>query len=227
MLQSVERLNHILTIILNLVYVNFLWILFTILGLGIFGIGPSTYALVSICRQWVRGQSLPVFKTYWKYYKESFRESVIISWIYLIGGIVLIVDLMHVANWYVRVALFVISFIYLLSLVYIFPIMAHYNWKGIRIKIKMSLIFGFSCLQYSLVLFLVNGGIYWAATNFFPGVLTFLGISFLFYLITWTANQVFTRMETMDAKELKDKYIHQNAKENWDEKTNGIKVSQC
>ena len=227
MLQSVERLNHILTIILNLVYVNFLWIIFTILGLGIFGIGPSTYALVSICRQWVRGQSLPVFKTYWKYYKESFRESVIISWIYLIGGIVLIVDLMHVANWYVRVGLFVISFIYLLSLVYIFPIMAHYNWKGIRIKIKMSLIFGFSCLQYSLVLFLVTGGIYWAATNFFPGVLTFLGISFLFYLITWTANQVFTRMETMDAKELEDKYIHQNAKENWDEKTNGIKVSQC
>jgi uncharacterized membrane protein YesL len=207
--------------------VNFLWIIFTILGLGIFGIGPSTYALVSICRQWVRGQSLPVFKTYWKSYKESFRESVIISWIYLIGGIVLIVDLMHVANWYVRVALFVISFIYLLSLVYIFPIMAHYNWKGIRIKIKMSLIFGFSCLQYSLVLFLVTGVIYWAATNFFPGVLTFLGISFLFYLITWTANQVFTRMETMDAKELEDKYIHQNAKENWDEKTNGIKVSQC
>ena len=228
MLKSVERLNHVLTIILNLVYVNFLWLLFTIFGLGIFGIGPSTYALVSICRQWVRGNhSLPVFKTFWKYYKESFKESVIISWIYLIGGIVLIVDLMHVANWYVRVALFVISFIYLLSLVYIFPIMAHYNWKGILFKMKMSLLFSFSCLQYSLVLFLVTGGIYWAATTFFPGVLTFLGISFLFYLITWTANQVFTRMETMDAKELEDKSIYHNAKENWDEKTNGIKVSGC
>ena len=226
MLKSVERLNHVLTIILNLVYVNFLWLLFTIFGLGIFGIGPSTYALVSICRQWVRGNhSLPVFKTFWKYYKESFKESVIISWIYLIGGIVLIVDLMHVANWYVRVALFVFSFIYLLSLVYIFPIMAHYNLKGILFKMKMSLIFGFSYLQYSLVLFLVTGGIYWAATTFFPGVLTFLGISFLFYLITWTANQVFTRMETMDAKELEDKSIYHNAKENWDEKTNGIKVS--
>ncbi|MFB3168279.1 DUF624 domain-containing protein [Neobacillus sp. 179-C4.2 HS] len=227
MLKSVERLNHVLTIILNLVYVNFLWILFTIMGLGIFGIGPSTYALVSICRQWVRGQSLPIFKTYWKYYKESFRESVVISWIYLVGAIVLIVDLNHVSNWYVRVALFVISFIFLVSLVYIFPIMAHYNWKGIRIKIKMSLLFGFSCLQYSLVLFLVTGVMYWGATNFFPGVLTFLGVSFLFYLITWTANQVFTRMETMDTEELEDKYIHQNAKENWDEKTKGIKVSQC
>ncbi|MFS0778232.1 DUF624 domain-containing protein [Neobacillus sp. 3P2-tot-E-2] len=227
MLKSVERLNHVLTIILNLVYVNFLWILFTILGLGIFGIGPSTYALVSICRQWVRDRSLPVFKTFWKYYREGFRESVIISWIYLLGGIVLIVDLMHVSNWYIRVALFGISFIYLLSLVYIFPIMAHYNWKGIRIKIKMSLLFGFSCLQYSLVLLLVTGVVYWAAANFFPGVITFLGISFLFYLITWTANQVFTRMETMNAEELEDKYIHQNAKENWDEKTKGIKVSQC
>jgi uncharacterized membrane protein YesL len=228
LLKSVERLNHVLTIILNLTYVNFLWILFTVFGLGIFGIGPSTYALVSICRQWVRGNhSLPVFKTFWKYFKESFKESVIISWIYLIGGIVLIVDLMHVANWYVRVALFVISFIYLLSLVYIFPIMAHYNWKGILLKMKMSLLFSFSCLQYSLVLFLVTGVIYWAATTFFPGVLTFLGISFLFYLITWTANQVFTRMETMDAKELEDKSIYHNAKENWDEKTNGIKVSGC
>jgi hypothetical protein len=40
LLKSVERLNYVLTIILNLVYVNFLWILFTIFGLGIFGIGP-------------------------------------------------------------------------------------------------------------------------------------------------------------------------------------------
>jgi hypothetical protein len=31
----------------------------------------------------------------------------------------------------------------------------------------------------------------------------------------------------MDAEELEDKYIHQNAKENWDEKTKGIKISQC
>lgn len=227
MLKSVEKLNHIFISILNLVYVNFVWVLFTLLGLGIFGIGPSTYALVSICRQWIRGNSVPVFTTFWKYYKEGFKESVIISWIYLLAGIILVVDLMYVANWYLRAALFIISFIYMLSLVFIFPIMAHYNWKGLFFKMKMSFLFGLSCLQYALVLFVVAGMTYWAAIKFFPGILTFLGISFLFYLITWTANQVFTRMEAFHAKELEDKNIYQIEKENRDEKTNGIKVSQC
>ncbi|MEH7415331.1 DUF624 domain-containing protein [Neobacillus drentensis] len=227
MLKSVEKVNHIFISILNLVYVNLLWVLFTLLGLVIFGIGPSTYALVSICRQWIRGNTVPVFYTYWKYYKECFRESVMISWIYLFSGVVLLVDLLHVTNWYVRVALFMISFIYLLSLIFIFPIMAHYNWKGIFFKFKMSFLFGFSCLQYSLVLILVSSLIYWSVAKFFPGILTFLGISFLFYLITWTANQVFTRMEMDNAKVIEDKNIYLIVKENRDEKTNGIKVSQC
>jgi len=222
MLKSVEKLNSIFTSILNLVYVNFLWVLFTLLGLGVFGIGPSTYALVSICRQWIRGNSMPVFKTYWKYYKENFKESVIISWIYFFVGFVLVVDLLTVTNWYLRAALLLISFIYLLSFVYIFPIMAHYNWNGILLKIKMSFLFGISCLQYSMVFLLVAGVIYWAAISFFPGVLTFFGVSFLLYLITWTANQVFTRMEIENSKETN---INEKVKENCDEKTNGIKVS--
>lgn len=227
MLKSVEKVNHILISILNLVYVNFLWVLFTLLGLGVFGIGPSTYALVSICRQWIRGNSVPVLTTFWRYYKESFKEAVIISWIYLIGGFVIVIDLMYVVNWYVRAALFVIGFIYLLSLIFIFPIMAHYDWKGVFFKMKMSFLFGLSCLQYTLVLILVIGVSYWTIIKFLPGILTFLGISFLFYLITWTSNQVFTRMEVENAKELEDKNNYHIAKENRDEKTNGVKVSQC
>lgn len=222
MLKSVEKLNSIFTSILNLVYVNVLWVLFTLLGLGVFGIGPSTYALVSICRQWIRGNRIPVFETYWKYYKENFKESVLISWIYLFVGFVIAVDLLTVTNWYLRAALLIVGFIYLLSLVYIFPIMAHYNWNGIMLKMKMSLLFGIACLQYSLLFFLVAGVLYWAAITFFPGVLTFFGVSFLFFLITWSANQVFTRMEMEDSKEIN---INDYVKENCNEKTNGIKVS--
>jgi uncharacterized membrane protein YesL len=225
-MKSVEKVNHFLNIILNLVYVNVLWVFFTLLGLILFGIGPSTYALVSICRQWIRGNHVPLFKTYWKYYKECFKESVVISWIYSLAGLVLVVDLLYVTNWYGRVALFVISAMYLLSLIYIFPIMAHYSWKGIFYKIKMSLLFSIACLQYSLVVGLVIGVFYWAATNFFPGILTFFGVSFVFYLISWTANQVFTRMESLNGKEIEEHISYQkNAKGNSDEKTHGFKVS--
>lgn len=200
MLNSVEKINRFLMRILNLVYLNFLWILFTLLGLVIFGIGPSTYAIVSICRQWVKGNDdLSVLPSFWKYYKESFKESVIISWIYLLVGYILTIDLLYVSNWYLRVLFLLIAFVYLLSLIFIYPTMAHYNWKGIFLKMKMAFLFGFSQLQYSLVLILVIIISYLVAVRIFPGILAFFGISFLFFIITWTANQIFTRMEMMNA----------------------------
>ncbi|NMO79863.1 YesL family protein [Niallia alba] len=209
MLKSVEKINCIFTTILNLVYVNFLWWLFTLLGVGLFGAGPATYALVSILRQWMRGNTnIPIFSSYWKYYKESFKESMITSWIYVLIGYVLVIDLLYVTNWYLKVCLIIICFLFFLSAIFIYPLMAHYNWKGIFFRIKMSFIFGFSCLQYSLLLFVVIGATYWTAITFFPGILTFFGISFLFYVITWTANQVFTRIELQNIEEVEDKTIY-------------------
>jgi uncharacterized membrane protein YesL len=222
MLKSIDKVNYVFTIILNLVYVNFLWAAFTLLGLVVFGIGPSTYALASICRQWVRGKSIPVFASYWKYYKESFREAVLVSWIFSAAGFVIIVDLLTVSNWYLKAALLFIGFIYILSLVFIFPVMAHYEWKGIFFKMKMSLLFGLSCLQYSLVLMAAAGVFYWAAASFFPGILTFLGASLFFYLSAWTANQVFTRMELANAEEVNDTNKYQIVKGNKDEEAHGI-----
>jgi uncharacterized membrane protein YesL len=222
MLKSIDKVNHIFTLILNLVYVNFLWAAFTLLGLVVFGIGPSTYALASICRQWVRGKSIPVFASYWKYYKESFREAVLVSWIFSTAGFVIIVDLLTVSNWYLKAALLFICFIYIISLVFIFPVMAHYEWKGIFFKMKMSFLFGLSCLQYSLVLLVAAGVFYWAAASFFPGILTFLGASLFFYFSAWTANQVFTRMELANAEEVDDTNKYQIVKGNRDEEAHGI-----
>ena len=220
MLKSVEKINQVFITILNLVYVHFLWCLFTLYGLIVFGIGPSTYALVSIQRQWIRGNSeFPIYQTYKKYYRESFKESVITSWIYFILGYVLVVDLMHVMNWYIRACLFIILFIYVVSATFIFPIMAHYRWKGILFRMKMAFLFGISCLQYTLLLFVFIGITYWVAVQFFPGILTFFGVSFLFYCITWTANQVFTRMEIQNAKEVEDIKIYPFRKESINEKT--------
>ena len=55
---------------------------------------------------------------------------------------------------------------------------------------------------------MVIGSTYFTAITFFPGILTFFGISFLFYVITWTANQVFTRIELQNTEEVEDKTIY-------------------
>lgn len=59
----------------RLAILNILWFVFTILGLGIFGIFPATVALLSTTRQFIRRNDPPIFKTFWYYYKKEFIKS--------------------------------------------------------------------------------------------------------------------------------------------------------
>ncbi|WP_165006205.1 MULTISPECIES: DUF624 domain-containing protein [unclassified Enterococcus] len=228
MLQSLDRINNRLNRILQLVYLNFLWGGLVIAGLGVFTFGPATYAMVAVIRKQLRSEeSFPLTKTYFAYFKESYRETLFMSWIYGIVGVILFVDLSFVHNWYLRMALLAVAFLYLLSALYIFPIMAHYNWKGYFFKIKMAFLFGFSQLHYSLVLMVSLAGIYLVIFQIMPGVLTFMGGSFFFFAVTWTANQIFYRLEWKNSyieKTEENKKIIQLVKEKIYEKSNARKI---
>ena len=127
--------------------------------------------MVAVIRKWLRTkETFPLTKTYFSYFKENYRETLLMSWIYGVIGVVLLVDLSFIHNWYLRIALYIAAFLYLLSALYIFPIMAHYDWKGYFFKMKMAFLFGFSHLHYSLVLILSLVGIYLMIIQTMPGV---------------------------------------------------------
>lgn len=190
-----ERLNDICIRILQLVYLNILWVAFTLLGVVLFGIGPSTLALFTVMRQWIRGNSdVPIFPTFWQTYRSSFKEASVIGLIYLFVGWILYVDLLYVQSFYLRALVIFVCFIYVVSLCYVFPIMAHYDWKSMVLKIKCSVLFGISYLQYTLVLLLALAGIY-LILFMYSGALIFFGISIGNYVIMWMANQVFIKIE--------------------------------
>ncbi|MGM0126000.1 hypothetical protein IGI37_003401 [Enterococcus sp. AZ194] len=219
MIQSIEKMNSILIRFLQLIYLNFLWLFVTVLGLGIFTIGPATYAMSSVFRKWLRSKDqFPLTKTYFFFFKENYKEALFMSWIYLVVGGILVVDLVYVSNWYLRVFLLLISFFYVISLIYIFPIMAHYNWQGYGIKIKMAFLFGFAQLQYTAVFILLMGIIYWLIGQFMPGIFTFMGSSFLIFAGTWTSLQVFQILEVESLKGVEHKSIIKKAKEKMNEK---------
>lgn len=227
MLQSVDKLNRVLNRMLQLVYLNFLWGGLVVAGLGIFTIGPASYAVVAVIRQWLRSDDIfPLTKTYFSYFKSGYKESLLMSWIYGIAGIILVVDLLYIQNWYLRAAMLLAAFFYLLSAIYIFQIMAHYDWKGYFFKIKMAFLFGFSQLHYSLVMMTVVAGVYLLLLRVTPGVLIFMGSSFYFYATTWVADQVFRNLEVKNAYEIenKQKTIIKIVKEKLHEKSNARKV---
>ncbi|MEY8445597.1 DUF624 domain-containing protein [Enterococcus ratti] len=224
MLQSLDKINKYLNGILRLVYLNFLWSTLIIIGLGIFTFGPATYAMVAVIRQLLRSkESFSVTKAYFNYFKENYRESLVMSWIYgSIGGI-LIVDLLFVQNWYLRVALLVVTFFYLLSAIYIYPIIAHYEWKGYFFKMKMAFLFGFSHLHCTLVLIVVLIGVYVIFIQAIPGILMFIGGSFFYFMITWMTNQIFYQLEWKNSH-IKNRKIITIAKEKIYEKSNARKI---
>ncbi|KKI92478.1 membrane protein [Bacillus sp. SA1-12] len=196
MSKMAERLNEICIRLLQLVYLNVLWIAFTLLGLGLAGIGPSTLALTTVIRQWIRGNSdIPIFTTFWQTYRSSFKEASVIGVIYFVIGWILYVDLLYVQSFYLRALVVFVCFIYMVSLCYVFPIMAHYDWKSTILKLKCSVLFGISYLQYTLILFVALALIY-LILFMYPGALIFFGISIGNYAVMWMTNQVFMKIET-------------------------------
>lgn len=191
-----EKLNKILLRILKLAYLNLLWIVGTVTGLILFGIGPSTAAVYSIIREWFKGNDdLPVFSSFVSNYKSYFKESFILIILYGIIGSVLIIDFIYVDRWEYKVFFGLMLFLYSISAGYIFPILVHYNLSSLKEKIKYSFLVGFSYLQYTLVSYVLITVIYFSVARFYPALITFFGFSFLIFMLMGNAYMVFKRIE--------------------------------
>lgn len=201
---KIEKVNTILLRILKLAYLNVLWIAGTLLGLVLFGIGPSTVAVFSIIREWFRGNDdLPVFKTYVRNYKGYYKESLVLSFIYGVIGFILVIDFIYMNRWEYRVLFGVILFLYFISASYIFPIIVHYDLKTLKEKVKYSFLIGFSYLQYTLVSLVAIAVIYLSVAHFYPALFAFYGFSFLIFILMGNAFMVFNRIEESAKEEMK------------------------
>ncbi|WP_208559866.1 YesL family protein [Marinilactibacillus kalidii] len=195
-MKNVEKLNQILTRILKLAYLNVLWIVGTIIGLGVLGFGPSTAAVFSIIREWLKGNDdLPLTRLFIKFYKQYFIQGNLISLLYSATGFILIFDYIYVSRWEWRVVFGLLIFLYVISATFIYPVLVHYNLKSFREMIRYSFLIGFSYLQYTLVLFVGIIGIYVVIARLYPALITFFGTSFLIFIIMKMAYLIFSRIE--------------------------------
>lgn len=118
----------------NLILLNILWLLFTVLGLGLFGIFPATVAVLAIQRNWIQKKdTLSLFKEFWKYYKADFKNAnffglfvwVFVYLFYIDWKFVQTIDEGYSLVGYI--ILLSILFIFSLILIYLFPLVVHYN----------------------------------------------------------------------------------------------------
>lgn len=124
----------------KLVYLNILWVSFSFLGLGIFGIFPATAATFSVTHHWLTKRTdAPIFKTFWLAYKKQFIRSNVLGYLLFIMGLVLYIDILvfnsstnTILN-LLTIPLIALFFIYIMGMFYVFPALIYYEVKLLHV----------------------------------------------------------------------------------------------
>lgn len=188
----------------RLAYLNILWIAFTILGLGIFGIIPATVAMFAVTRKWVhRETDIPIFKTFWESYKKEFIQANILGIILFLIAYLLVIQfniLYHQESLMYKLASFSIvalMILYAIIITYFFPIFVHFDLRTFD-YIKWPFIIGIVHPILTIVLIVGIGILVNILLTTIPAMLFFFGGSGISYIVMYGVNLTFSKYEAKD-----------------------------
>lgn len=188
--------------ITRFLYLNFLWVLFTIAGLGIFGLMPATVAMFTVTRKWVRNDlDVPVFETFWEAYRREFVKSNVFGLLFGVVIYLLVIEfviLFSHENVIFNIASFgVIAIFILLAIIlaYFFPVYVHFNISNKFDHIKWPFIIGIVHPILTIVMIVGISGVYYMVFVTLRLFLYVIGGSVASYLLMLGASQTFDKYE--------------------------------
>jgi uncharacterized membrane protein YesL len=186
----------------KLAYVNLLWMLFTLAGLGVLGFFPSTVAMFTVVRQWVKGNTdAPVFGTFIKTYKKEFIKANLLGVTYFSAGAILYIDILYFSSpssifmLILYYFFWVLTCVYLLLGVFLFPIYVHYQakwWHYFKSTLLIMLMNPIVVAAYLLVL--GGAGILIRAL---PGLIPLFSGSVVAYALMLISYKAFNKVEAL------------------------------
>ncbi|MEH7010885.1 DUF624 domain-containing protein [Neobacillus niacini] len=201
-MESTDWMGKLLGIcqwITRLAYINLLWLFFMSVGLFVFGAAPSTVAMFTIMRKWIKGETdLPVFSFFWETCKKEFWKANRLGFILLGISIVLYLDWCLISSVQGSLypiligCLFGVVFLFLIVMLFIFPVYVQYEYKTLQ-YIKTAFLLGISYPLYTMVM--ISAAIcVFAISLFFNGIgLLFFGSS-ISYVLMYISNLLFTKI---------------------------------
>ena len=194
-----EGLNKFYIWIYRLMIANVLWIYFSLNGLLVVGIFPSTSALFAICRKWIRKEDFSVFNTYKYYFKKDFKNANILGYIMLAITVIIYFDYMYFSSISAKYSLFLsylflfLTVIDLIAFLVMYSIYNHYD-MSIKDNVKFALIYPFSNIMMSLLLMIVFCLVVYFAYTIMPILSIFMGISSPILLVVLITNISFNEI---------------------------------
>ena len=185
--ESFATLNRWLGGFWRLILLNLLWTAVTLLGLGLLGIGPASYALAKYLDGWFRhGRTPPTVRTFLRDVRERLGASIVMGLALSAAGVVIGVNLLSLSDWYLRAANHLALAVLLIIGAYVFFVMAATEVRGIGRQIGGALLLGIGSLHWTiigaLVVVVTEAVMLRFAVALFPllgGVLPFLAVALI------------------------------------------------
>ncbi|WP_368505769.1 YesL family protein [Alkalihalophilus sp. As8PL] len=180
---------QIAELIYKFIALNVLWLVFFVLGLGIFGFMPATVGLFQVIRDWIKGEKgVPLFSSYLKYFKGEFIRSNLVGAIFLVLFYIIYVNFSFVGFFYyesiqlyIYIVIFSVGAIILMTFLNVFSVMAHFEYKTLHyIKVAAGLVFAHPFISLIQLIWLFA---YFLISINYPKIFIGIGISVFAYVL--------------------------------------------
>lgn len=199
-----DSFYNVLQWVMWLIYLNILWFLFTMIGLVLFGVFPATVSLFAVIRKLFLKEDLSVTKTFIQIYKEEFFKANGIGMILVLVAYILYMDFLFLDKIHAglftifQIGLIIVSILYFITLIYIFPVYVHYQLKFID-YFKHALLIGVFSLLTNLIIIISFVCLYFLYT-WIPGFIPIFGLSLASFILTVSVMLAFNRFEKRQQK---------------------------
>ncbi|MFS0821519.1 YesL family protein [Bacillus sp. 1P02SD] len=192
-----SRFYSIAEVATNFFFLNILWLVMCIPIVTIF---PATAAMFGVIRNWMVNKDTSVFRAFFTFFKENFKQSFIIGilWMLYIGVFYIDLFVLQQMDELIKTIfmsiLLAIGLILAVITIHVFPIMVHFSLSFTGL-VKNSLFFSLLYLPTSLLI-LVTVGAMIGILYIFPITLLFI-FSVSAYAVYFLCHKNFLKVETL------------------------------
>ena len=178
----------------KLVYLNILWIGFSLLGGLVLGLAPATMAMFAVSRNWISGeQEVPLLYFFWNKYREEFWPSNAVGWLWATAIGILAADRQAIIAHFQVAPYLTMSIFYagviacVVGVIYTGPVFSRYQLRSWSV-IYYALRIGFTHPIRTIGMIAVVAGIV-VLSSFLPVLGVAMGASSAVYLVSVLAKK--------------------------------------
>ena len=202
-----QGLSKLFDWVAKLAYLNVLWIVYTALGLVIFGVGPATVSVFTIIRKWLRNEEgFSIWSRFNATYKEEFWRAnklmlviiPVLLFIYVDLRIIQALPESFLIDKIVFPAVILLGLLVMVAFSYVLAVFVHYDlpyWTNFKNAVLIAGLFPLSTILmvFGLTVFLLIAFI-------FPAIIPFYLVSVPALIIQLCALRGFRKLSSYKAK---------------------------